>query len=156
MPSQPNFNLEDAHKYFSAQCFNGAWDLIDKTDRTPEDNEQMLLLSQAALWHWTQRPDCTDKNFSIGYWQQSRIYTLLGEAENAHKTGQKCLGKTPMDDPFLMGYAYEALARAELIAGNLEPAKAHYVKAAQFAEQGTSKDDQELLLKDLKDLEDRL
>jgi tetratricopeptide (TPR) repeat protein len=154
--SEPNFNAKEVHEHFSKRCFNQAWDLIDKSDRTPEDNEQMLLLSQAALWHWTQRPDCTDKNLSIGYWQLSRIYALLGEAENAGKSGQKCLEKTPAGDPFLMGYAYEALARAEVVAGNLDQAKAHYVKAAAFAEQVTAKDDQELLLKDLKELEDRL
>ena len=154
--SEANFNAKEVHEHFSKRCFNQAWDLIDKSDRSPEDNEQMLLLSQAALWHWTQRPDCTDKNLSIGYWQQSRIHALLENAENARKTGQKCLEKTPADDPFLMGYAYEALARAELIAGNLEPAKEHYVKAAGFAELITAKDDQELLLKDLKELESRL
>lgn len=156
MPTSPDFDSQKAHTYFSAQCFNKAWDLIDQADRTPEENEQMLLLSEAALWHWTQRPDCTGKNLSIGYWQMSRIYTLLKDAANARQAAQRCLEKTPENEPFLMGYAHEALARAELEAGNLESAKRLYVKAAGYAEQIPVKDDQELLLMDLQELEARL
>ena len=33
----------------------------------------MLRLSLAATWHWTQRPDCTSTNLSIGYWQTARL-----------------------------------------------------------------------------------
>jgi hypothetical protein len=32
-----NFDLAAAHKYFSAHCFNAAWDLIEKKDRTPAE-----------------------------------------------------------------------------------------------------------------------
>jgi hypothetical protein len=154
--SEPSFNANDAHEFFSKSCFNRAWDLIDQSDRTPEDNEQMLLLSQAALWHWTQRPDCTPKNLSIGYWQLSRIHAIQRDADAARKAGQNCLEKSPTDDPFLMGYAHEALCRAELVAGHPGHAKDHHVKAVRFAEQITDKEDQEILLKDLKELESRL
>ena len=33
MSEQPGFDLQAAHRYFSAACFNQAWDLIDKADR---------------------------------------------------------------------------------------------------------------------------
>ncbi|MBL8850512.1 MAG: hypothetical protein JNG89_12600, partial [Planctomycetaceae bacterium] len=46
-----------AHRQFSGECFNRTWELIDKQDRTPADDEQMLLRSLASLWHWTQRAD---------------------------------------------------------------------------------------------------
>src|ERR1700687_1872237 len=67
-------NEAEAHRFFSAHCFNRAWDLIRKSNRTTIECEQMLQLSQASLWHWTQRSDCTPKNLSIGNWQLSRIY----------------------------------------------------------------------------------
>lgn len=57
MSQTPDFDRIAAHRYFSAECFNQAWDLIEKPQRTAEDNEKMLLLSIASLWHWTQRPD---------------------------------------------------------------------------------------------------
>jgi hypothetical protein len=122
MSEKPEFNLDAAHKYFSATCYNKAWELINKTDRTSEEDEQMIRLSLASTWHWTQRDDCTDQNMSIAYWQTSRIYSILGQAGNAMKYAELCLNFSQGDDakPFFRGYAYEALARAEMVAGNQE------------------------------------
>jgi hypothetical protein len=52
-----DFDVDAAHKYFSAECFNRAWDLIEKKDRSPEENDTMLALSMSSFWHWTQRSD---------------------------------------------------------------------------------------------------
>ncbi len=54
------FDVEAAHAHFSKACFNAARALIEKPDRTPAEGEEMIRLNQASLWHWTQRPDCTD------------------------------------------------------------------------------------------------
>ncbi|WP_395741367.1 hypothetical protein [Prosthecobacter sp.] len=67
------------HRAFSADCFNRTWQLLEKPDRTAEDDEQMLLLAMASLWHWTQREDCTLRHRSIGYWQVSRVYAVRGK-----------------------------------------------------------------------------
>jgi hypothetical protein len=61
MAKAPEFDLEAAHKYFAAHCFSRAWDLIDKKDRTPEDDRMMVALNQASLFHWSHRPDNDDK-----------------------------------------------------------------------------------------------
>ena len=34
MPTAPAFDLAAAHKYFAADCFNKAWDLLEKQERT--------------------------------------------------------------------------------------------------------------------------
>ena len=81
----PDFDSAKAHQFFSAHCFNSAWELIDKPERTPEENEQIIQRTMASLWHWTQREDCTDQNLSIGYWQAARVYALAGEPDNARK-----------------------------------------------------------------------
>ncbi len=91
MTGTPDFDLDAAHRYFSAHCFNAAWDLLDKQERTPEENEQMIRLCLASAWHWTQRADCTPTNLSVGYWQASRIYAVLGQGDNARRYGQMCL-----------------------------------------------------------------
>ena len=36
MAKAPEFDVSAARSYFSARCFNRAWDLIEKTGRTPE------------------------------------------------------------------------------------------------------------------------
>ena len=151
MSQQPDFDLDAAHRYFSAQCFNRAWDLIDKPDRIPEEDEEMVRLSMAASWHWTQRPDCTNKNLSIGYWQISRSYALLRQADNARFYAQRCLDVSQGDDiaPFYLGYAYEALARAESVAGERARMKAYISLAQEAAEKVTDMDAHKQLLNDL-------
>jgi hypothetical protein len=120
MPSKPDFDLEKAHRYFAAECFNRTWDYIDKSPRTPEEDEKMLMLTMASFYHWTQRPDCTPGNLSIGYWQLARVHALLHHAEPARHYGQLCLKYSQGEgtEPFHLAYAYEALARAEAVAGD--------------------------------------
>ena len=115
MVSEPDFDLKAAHKFFSVNCFNRAWDLMDKLERTAEEDEEMIRLSLASLWHWTQRQDCTPTNLSVGYWQASRIYAMLGQPSAARQYGQRSLeiAQNANLEPFYLGYAYEALARAE-------------------------------------------
>lgn len=152
MTEEPGFDTAQAHRYFSARCFNLAWDLIDKADRTPEEDAQMVHLAHASLWHWSRRPDCSDKSLSIGYWQASRIYALLGEAENARKYARLCLEKTPPDEPFYLGYANEALARAEGIAGNGRGADEYLAEARRQAKRIADEEDRQLLFRDLETL----
>lgn len=148
MPT-PNFDTQEAHAYFSTACFNQAWDLIDQPERSPEENERMVRLVQASIWHWTQRSDCTDKNLSIGYWQASRVYVLVGEGDNGKKYADLCLAKTPKDDPFLLGYAYEALARAEAALGHHDQAQRFRAEASQHAKNISDSNNREMLLNDL-------
>jgi tetratricopeptide (TPR) repeat protein len=151
MTNKPEFDMKAAHKYFSAACFNGAWELLDKSDRTAEEDEQMLRLSMASHWHWTQREDCADTNISVSYWQASRIYAVLGQVENAKRYAELCLAVSQGDDipPFYLGYAYEALARAELVAGNKKQMQANLKEAHKAADKVADKEEQKWLLDDL-------
>ena len=151
MPNEPTFDLQAAHRYFSANCFNQAWDLIDKSDRTPVEDEAMIELSLASLWHWNQSPDCTPQNLSIGYWQVSRIYVLLNQTDNARRYGQLSLEAAQHEGvlPFALGYAYEALARVESTAGDEKQMQVYLQAAHLVAQQMTDLEDKEQLLADL-------
>ena len=120
MSPESDFDLQAAHKYFAADCFNKAWDLIDKKERTAEEDQQMLALSMASAWHWMQRSDCTAQNLSIAYWQLSRVYAVLKQAGDARRYGEMSLeqGKVDGVELFCLGYAFEALARTEMVAGD--------------------------------------
>jgi hypothetical protein len=154
MPEGPEFKLEDAHKYFSADCFNKVWELLDKPSRSSEEDQQMIQLVLASIWHWTQRPDCTDTNMSIGYWQASRVYSVIGLPDEARRYGELCLEASRGPDilPFYLGYAFEALARAESVAGNEEKARNHLAEALRIAETLPNPDAKKQLLGDLEDL----
>lgn len=149
MSKKPEFDLQEAHRYFSADCFNRVWGLLDKKERTPEENEEMLRLGYASYWHWTQRPDCSSENLSISYWQLARIYAVIGRAENARRYGQMCLEISQDLPPFFLGYAYEALARAEATDGKRKKADEYLAAAKKASEKVSDEDAKQQLLADL-------
>ncbi len=149
MNRQPEFDVAAAHRYFAAHCFNQAWELIDKKDRTPEEDQKMVALCHASIYHWSQRADCERIRLSVGYWQASHIQAVLNNPSEARHYGKICLNYSQGQPPFYLGYAYEALARAEKLAGNAGAAADYFAKAKQLANQVTKTEDRELLLKDL-------
>jgi hypothetical protein len=157
LATEPEFDSDAAHRFFSANCFNKAWDLIDKPSRTLEEDEEMIRLSLASIWHWTQRKDHTRINLSVGYWQLSRIYTLLQQPENARHYALLSLNLLPSDEalPFYRAYAYEALARAELVAGDIIKQAEYRDKALQLAEDVADPEDKQQLLRDLETMTSR-
>ena len=151
MSDEPTFDIQAAHRYFSTECFNRAWDLIEKEDRTAEEEDEMLNLSVASLWHWTQRPDCSPKERSLGYWQVSRIYAITGRPKNATWYAERCVEATEDAGlpPFYLGYAYEALARAAMADRDRRAAMEYVARARELADQDKSEEDRQLLLDDL-------
>lgn len=145
----PDVALPDAHRYFAAHCFNTAWSILEREGRTPEDDEQMIHTAHASLWHWTQRADATTRNLAIGYWQLARIYATTGRAGEARRYAARCLAYSQDAGPFYLGYAHEALARAELLAGEHERARAHLEQAAAQAALVADPDERAQLLADL-------
>ena len=152
MPAAPTFDLAAAHKYFAADCFNKAWDLIEKLQRTPEEDRLMVTLNQASLFHWMNRADCTSENLSVGFWQASRIQALLGRADEARRQAETCLSYSDSLAPFYVGDAYEALARAEFMAGDSAKGQEHLQCAKRHAANVENKSHQAMLLKDLDSL----
>jgi hypothetical protein len=115
----------------------------------------MIRLSQASHWHWTQREEYGEKEKSIAYWQTSRIFAILGQADNARRYGQLCLDASQGEDlpPFCLGYAYEALARAESVAGNGDKMEEYLKKARAVAERMTDEDTRKQFQEDLETIQ---
>jgi hypothetical protein len=152
MADTPEFDIAAAHEYFAAHCFNRAWDLIDKEERTPQDDLLLVALNQASIYHWLERGDCDDRRLSVGYWQASRIQAVLGNASEARRHAETCLSFSDELPPFYLGYAHEALARAATLAGDRDAVAAHLTRAKGLAAQVAVKDEREALLGDLADL----
>lgn len=145
----PAFDAAAAHEYFAAHCFNRAWDLIEKKDRTAEDDRLMVALNQASIYHWLQRPDCGNQQLSVGFWQASRIQSLLGNAAEARRQAEVCMSYSGELPPFYLGYAHEALGRAAKITGDTDLTRTHKEEATTLAGAIEDKDERDLLLKDL-------
>jgi len=149
----PPFDLASAHRWFAADCFNATWTLLDKLSRTPEECERMISFAHASLAHWREQAGCTAQNLSIGYWQLSRVYAVLGQTENARHYGQLCLDISAAEPPFYLGYAHEALARAEKLAGNSTAVQHHLDEARRLAALVSDAQERAALENDLAGLE---
>ena len=145
-------DIAAAHKFFAADCFNKAWDLIEKPDRSPQDDRLMVALNQASIYHWLQRDDCTQQHLSVGYWQASRIQAMLANSAEAVRLGEVCLSYSRGLKPFYLGYAHEALARAYKLAANEREAGQHLKAAQDLAAQVGDNGERQYLVSDLAQL----
>jgi tetratricopeptide (TPR) repeat protein len=142
------------HKEIASQCFNQVWDLLDLPERTTELDEQMIHLAHTSFWHWTQVPEHTATNLSIGYWQLSRVYAVVKNGERAKYFAERCIEVSEEANipPFYIAYGYEALLRAYVVLGQFAEAEEAYQNAKDFTEKVVIEDNKDLLLKDLEEL----
>jgi hypothetical protein len=137
------------HRSLAVDLFNQTWMLMEKPNRSPEDNDNMIHGAHASCHHWGAVGDAT--NHSIGEWQISRVYTVLKRPEPALYHARRCLEISEQSSlkPFNIGYAHEAIARALSLTG--DPEAAHHLKLAhEQAAAITDSGDQNILLADLK------
>ena len=137
------------HRSVGAYLFNLTWALLDRKRRSREENELMVHMAHASRYHWGRcgRP----LNLSIGEWQVSRVYATLGRPEPARHHAQRALAiaRRAHLGRFYVAYAYEALARAESVAGRAG-ARDRYLRAARNAGRGIrDRDDLRMLREDL-------
>ncbi len=144
--------MEQIHKYFAINLFNGTWDLLDKSDRTPEHDLEMIHSAHTSLYHWMQVGGA--KQIYTGEWQISRVYATLKMGESALKHGQRALQICENNDlsGFDKAFAFEAIARAYSVIKNNSKAEEFINKAKAEAELITEPSDKEYLLNDLKSI----
>ncbi|OPL19274.1 MAG: hypothetical protein AVO35_11895 [Candidatus Aegiribacteria sp. MLS_C] len=152
--TDPGMKLQ-VHQAFSAGCFNSCWTLIDKGERSEEEDEEMVLLAEASLWHWKQRTDCLPLNLSIGYWLASRVHALAGHCDMAREHADRCLRISLDEDlpPFYKGYAYEALARSESLSEEEGETRRFLKKARRELAKVKDRQEREMLEADIASLE---
>lgn len=123
---------KEFHEKMGKNLFNKTWDLMDKKERTPDDDLEMIHSAHSSAYHWRQFGEPI--NFQRGEWQVSRVYARLNLAEACLYHAEKCLELTKKHDikDFDLAFAYEAMARAYAIAGNKEE-KEKYIDCAKKA-----------------------
>ncbi len=110
------------HRRIAASCFNEAWDYLDMAERTPAEDDAMLLCAYASLHHWTKAPEGTSRNLSVGWWQVSRVLSVLGRGEEALGAADRCLAAAQGLSAFHVAYGHEARARAYAASGDSDAA----------------------------------
>ena len=108
------------HRRLAVSLFNGTWELLARDDRTRHDDDRMLHMAHASRYHWGEVGEAV--NLSRGEWQVSRVYSVLGRGEPALYHARRCIeineGNDARED-WELGSAYEAMARASAVAGDV-------------------------------------
>jgi hypothetical protein len=112
--------LEEAgwHRKAAIAAFNGAWDLIDRKDRTDEDDRRMLLLACTSRSHWGEAGG--EQQHAIGDWQVAYVLSLLGDGKLALNFAKSSLATVEAHGwtDFTLASAYEGIARAYAVLGD--------------------------------------
>jgi hypothetical protein len=140
---------KDLHRKFAVDCFNGTWDLIEKEDRTSEEDARMIHMAHASRYHWGEIG--TPLNFARGDWQISRVYAILGQGQNALRYAKSCLHLCEENDigDFDLAFAYEAAARAFAVLGDAHMKDKHLALARDASEAIDKNEDKKYLLSEL-------
>jgi hypothetical protein len=147
--SEREFHLNVAKK-----CFNEAWGYLDRKERDPQEERQMLHLAHASRYHWSIVG--TPKHQAVSDWQISRIYTSLSQHGLALQFAQSCLEtceKNNLSDTFHT--AHEGMARAYAVGRNYVRAKECLSKAREHLDRLMSldEDDRKIYLEQIHETE---
>jgi len=144
------FTLEEAHQHF-AKALNGyVWELLQKQDRSKAEDEQMIYAAHASCYHWLVVG--TGLHHQRAEWLISHVFAELGMPNPALSHASRCLELTKefshlMQD-FDWAYTYEAVARANALAGNQEEALKNIQKADELGQAIANDEDKSIFLGD--------
>jgi hypothetical protein len=138
---------QEWHRKQAVDLFNFTWTLIDKPDRTTDDDNLMIHAAHASRYHWGIVG--TAVNFLRGDWQIAHVYPFLGQAQPALYHAQRCLDQCRANNigDFDLAYAYEGAARA--CAGQTAKAQQYHQLAEQAGAAIAEEEDRQMFQKDL-------
>jgi len=133
----------------AADLFNHTWTLLEKPDRTPDEDDEMIHGAHASRFHWGEVGEPVHR--ARGEWQCARVYSVLGRGEPALWHARRCLAINEAigSADFDLAAAYEAMARAHLAAGDLEAVATWKAKATAALDGIADDDDREIIEGDL-------
>ena len=137
----------DVHRRLAVDLYNRAWALLETPDRTEEQDDEMVHTAHASRYHWAQVGN--GPRLARGEWQCSWVYSELERAEPALHHARRCEAlchahEDELED-FDLPVMHEALAKAQLVAGNRQEARRHIDLARRLCAQIEDSEDRELI-----------
>ena len=150
MTEEKKYTEQEWHKRAAITLFNLVWSLLDKKDRTKQEDDKMVHAVHASRFHWGEIG--TPVEFERGEWQISRVYSVLNRPQSALYHAERCLEicKEHNIGDFDIAFAYEAMARAHAVAGDKSDCEKYIKLAKEAGEQIKKKEDKDLFFNDLK------
>jgi len=152
LAEEKTYTLSQAQLHFAMDFNRKTWELLEKKDRTPDEDQRMLDYAHASLAHW--RTAGAEVRHQRGQWLLARVYAVLGEGARALKHARLCYElldghKADMED-FDFAFAYEAIARAYAVNGDKAEAKRFIQMAQKAGEVIKEKEDKDIFFDELK------
>jgi DNA-binding transcriptional MerR regulator len=141
-------------RQLGVDLYNSTWTLIEKADRTAAETDEMIHRAHASRWHWARAAGSRTINLARGEWLCSRVYATLGRGEPALWHARRCveineaLSADDRDSWDLAG-AYEAMARASIVAGDTASGALWKAKALAALADIDNADDREPIAQDI-------
>jgi len=140
------------HRTFAPRAFNHTWELLDGENPSREQEEEMLASTFAQRYHWYEVG--TARHRAIADWQVSRVAVILGYADLARRFGERSL-EIAVEyslDPFVEGFAHEAIARAAASVDDVDTFTEHLEMARAALAEIEDDEDRETLQADLAEM----
>lgn len=139
------------HRALAISLNQRVWALLEKEERTVSENDEMIHVAHASLWHWLQAGGPVQQQ--RGEWLIGRVYVVLGLADSAIRHANRTNDLTDKHSADLQdfdhAYAFELLARALELNNDPEAART-WEKALDLGRQIKGKKDREIFEDDLK------
>ena len=152
MEEEMVYTEAEAERFFAIKHNNLTWELLEKAQRTPVEDGLMVHAAHSSCMHWLQAG--TPAHHQRGEWLLARVYSELGYPKAALRHARLCLELTEthidMMQDFDRAYAYEALARASALAGDMQAATDNYKLAQQAGDEIANEEDKKIFMGDLK------
>jgi hypothetical protein len=135
----------ELHRHLAAATFNAAWDLIEKPDRSADDNALMLLSAATSRWHWAMVGG--PEELAAGDWQVAHVACLLGFSDLALLFARRNLATAVENgwDGWRLASAHEGMARASAGAGDGSARDDHIRRAEEALAREPDEDDRKVI-----------
>jgi len=140
----------EEHREWGRRANQRVWALLG--DGTPEDDDatrEVVDAAHASQWHWSHGGGPLEAQ--RGEWLLSHVYAVVGEASAALRHAQRCLAITEAEgyEDFDRAYAFEAMARAYSVGGEVEPAREWHERATEAGALVADDEDRKIFESDL-------
>ncbi len=134
----------DEHRQLGIELYNRTWELLEGVDPG-----EAVHAAHASAYHWLHAAGASAANRARSDWLCSHVYAVLGRPEPALHHAGRCLslveGAPEEMEEFDLPSAYEALARANAVAGNAGEARRYLELGRAEAAKVTDAEDREHL-----------
>lgn len=115
------------HRHFAVEMYNASWDLLGRTDRSPDDDAALMAAAFGSAAHWDHIG--TDENRAIGDHQIAKAAGAVGLPDVAVVYARRALDRVERGGlpDWLLAAAHEGMARACAVAGDAE-GRAHWIE----------------------------